>query len=258
MVRLIFSFFAFFSLSWSAHAQAVSPERSEASQVLQAAWGAALVLPEEKQVRLAPTFLEIASLSGDPQLLAFWEQRFGQEMAPINASPDYGWQPAEPILQQGGVEALISLAQRRAAPLSFGRSDALLAAGKRLHATDPASAQRLNEALLDLARTASSFERPILAHAAAELAMTRCDISTFGLAEMSTTAPGNLRYAFWRSRIDGSALDILARVRAIETDKDTREVRRVLEGYRAIQERVYCHARIDQLGGCSIQSIPGL
>ncbi len=249
MMRLILFLVTCCSVALGVSAQPAPTERSEASQILQAAWGAALVLPEEKQARLAPTFLEIASLSGDPELLAFWEQRLGLQAGTPESYADYGWQTAEPILRDGGVDALISLAKRRAAPLSFGRADALLSAGKRLFVAEPKEARKLNDALMELTRSASSFEQPVLAHAAAELAMVRCDLSTFGLAEMSTTAPGNLRYAFWRARIDGNALDLLARVRAIETDQDTREVRRVLEGYRAIQELGYCHARKDQIGG---------
>lgn len=80
MVRLILSLFAMCAAAWTANAQAVSSEPSEASQVLQAAWGATLVLPEEKQARLAPAFLEIASLSGDAELLSFWENRLGREI----------------------------------------------------------------------------------------------------------------------------------------------------------------------------------
>ena len=249
MVRLWVSFFFALALSFGASAERADTARSEASQILEAAWGAALVLPEEKQSRLAPTFLEIAMRSGDEKLVAFWEDRFQRPAPELKSHADYGWQTAEPILQDGGVNALIDLAKRRSAPLSFGRADALLAAGRKLSASRPADARKINDAMLELAGAASSFERPVLSHAAAELAMIRCDVSRFGLAEMSTTAPGNLRYAFWRARIEGNALDLLGRIRAIETDKDTREVRRVLEGYRAIQEFGYCPAPIGKIGG---------
>lgn len=240
MKRLILSLLAALSVAVGALADTGDSERSEADQVLQAAWGAALILPTDKQARLAPAFLEIASLSGETRLLQFWEQRLGQSYAPQPTYPDYGWQIAEPILQRGGVRALIDTANRRAEPLSFGRADALLAAGKHLTKARPEEALQINQALLDLTRSASQFERVILAHAAAELAMTRCDVAMFDEAERATTSPGNLRYAFWRARMSGDVSHLFSRVRAIDRDDDTREVRRVLEGYRAIQELGYC------------------
>ena len=78
--------------------------------------------------------------------------------------------------------------------------------------------------------------------------MARCDLETFEDARAQTDAPDNLRYAFWRARITGQDEALLARVRAIEEDQDTREVRRVLDGYRAIQEFGYCPVRISQIG----------
>ena len=95
---------------------------------------------------------------------------------------------------------------------------------------------------------ASKFEKPNLAHAAAELAMARCDADVLEQALRSTDAPRNLRYAFWRSRITGRDDALLAQVRAIDEDEDTREVRRVLDGYRAILELGYCPVRISQIG----------
>lgn len=237
---LISSLMALYCVVCAAQADDFEPAASEPGRVLQAAWSAALILPEDKQQRLVPAFLEIALLSEDEDLLNHWETRFGQSAAPVQSYSDYGWQIAEPILQSGGVGALIDTAKRRAAPLHFGRADALLAAGKHLAVTRPEAARQVNQALLDLTGGASKFERVILAHAALELAMTRCDIDLFEQAERATTAPGNLRYSFWRARLTGSIAPLLARVRAIETAEDTREVRRVLEGYRAIQELGYC------------------
>ena len=101
---------------------------------------------------------------------------------------------------------------------------------------------------MSLMQTASKFERPNLAHAAAELAMVRCDLDTFEDARRRTDAPENLRYAFWRARISGQDEALLTRVRAIDEDEDTREVRRVLDGYRAVLELGYCPARISQIG----------
>lgn len=231
---------------FSACAQAC--EKSETACLLDAAWGAALILPEEKRDRLAAPFLEIASLTEEPELVSFWEKRFGHSVDIVRVYPDYGWQTAAPLLASGSVEELIARAERREAPLSFGRADVLLAAGIHFREDAPEKARRLNAALLSLIGSASKFEQPNLAHAAAELAMARCDLETFEDARAQTDAPDNLRYAFWRARITGQDEALLARVRAIEEDQDTREVRRVLDGYRAIQEFGYCPVRISQIG----------
>lgn len=233
----------------AAAAQLPPCEKTEAACVLDAAWSAALVLPEEKRRRLTPAFLETASLSGDPELVTYWEGRLQARAQTGRVYPDFGWQKAEPLLSAGGTARLIQVAKDRAEPLNFGRADALLSAGKRLMTTDLAGAEALNEALLDLTRSASAFEKPNLAHAAAELAMARCDRTRFEKALLYTDAPGNLRYTIWRKRIDGTMLDLLPQIRAIDSDQDTREVRRVLEGYRAIQEFGYCDARKDPIGG---------
>lgn len=249
-MKWLFSLFAALVLS-AAPAAAGGPacEKSETACLLDAAWSAALVLPEEKKVRLAPAFLEIAMGADEPDLVAYWETRLNQTAPDTPPYPDYGWQKAEPLLRAGGTDALIRIAKDRAEPLNFGRADALLSAGVRLREDDPEGAAALNQALLEITRAASSFEKPNLAHAAAELAMARCDSATFEKALLYTDAPGNLRYAIWRARIGGHVTDLLGRIRNIDTDEDTREVRRVLEGYRAIQEFGYCPARNQPIGG---------
>lgn len=224
-------------LSW---AQAAQCDGSDTTCVMEAAWSAALILPPEKQANLAPAFLELAHLSEDTELIVFWENRFGQSVGSLPNYPDYGWQIAEPLIGTVGVEGLIDAATRRVPPLNFGRADALLSSGRHFLHSDPDSARKLNEALFRLTKTASKFERPSLAHAAAELAMMRCDSDGFERAIAQTDAPRNLRYAFWRGRISGQILDLLDEVRGIENDRDTREVRRVLDGYRAILEHGYC------------------
>lgn len=231
-----------------AHADRSNAASSEAEDVLQAAWSAALVLPEDKRARLSSAFLEIAVLSEEPDLIVQWESRLGQRAEPLTPYPDYGWELAEPILRTGGVTQLIDLAKRKADPLTYGRADALLAAGKHLASKDPDGARKLNQALFDLVRSASSFERAVLGHAAAELAMVRCDADLMDRATGFTSAPRSLRYAFWRARITGNASGLLDRVRAIENNNDTRDVRQVLEGYRAIQELGYCGSPKSEIG----------
>lgn len=224
----------------SVAAQASDCQKSETACVLDAAWSASLILPSEKQQRLASAFLEIAALSDEADLVAKWESRFEQSAQAVPAYPDYGWQKAGPIIRAQGVEGLIEVAINRQDPLNFGRTDALLSAGIRLRDEDPAGALRLNEALLSLTVSASSFEKPNLAHAAAELAMARCDMELLTRAIALTDAPQNLRYAFWRARISGETQKLLSRVRSIDNDQDTRDVRRVLDGYRATLELGYC------------------
>ena len=224
-------------------------EQSETACVLDAAWSAALILPEEKRAGLATAFLEIASMSGEPAIISKWEGRFERRAEHLASYPDYGWHIAEPILDRQGVDALISMAKRRADPLNFGRADVLLAAGKRFQITDTALARQINQAMMQMLGGASSFEKPLLANAAAELAMIRCDAPLMREALRSTDAPENLRYAFWRSRIDGNAKMLLSDIRAIRNDEDTREIRRVLDGYRAILEHGYCADGKSEIGG---------
>ena len=241
--------FGLISFGASVQAQSVDCPKSEAACVLDAAWSASLVLAEEKRDRLMPAFLEIAALSDDSKLLTFWESRFARTAEPLAPYPDYGWEKAGPILEQSGVDGLIERARSRQAPLSFGRTDALLSAGKHLRLEQPVAAQKINQTLIDLSASASDFERPILAHAATELAMVRCDMPMFREAIALTDAPQNLRYAFWNARIEGGAIDLLNRVRSIDNDQDTRDVRRVLDGYRAILDFGYCDQSAAAIGG---------
>ena len=217
---------------------------SEAACVLEAAWAAALVLPQEKQARLKPLIVSMAAQAEGAQLMQLWADKLS--VAPVGPAqqmsdyPDFGWNNASEILATSGVDGLIRFAKEKRAPLHYGRSDALLSAGKRMVAERPDAATRLNDALFDLAATASDFEKPDLANAAAELAMHRCDLVRFDRAAAMTLAPNNLRYAFWRARMTGNAGGLASRVRAEADAEDTRHVRQVLDGYRAIVELGYC------------------
>jgi hypothetical protein len=237
-----------FSVCVSATTAAQACDKAEAACILDAAWTAALVLPEDKRNQLAAPFLELAVLTDDAELVSTWETRFGQSSDIVQTYPDYGWQTAEPLLASGGVDDLITRAEQRQPPLSFGRSDVLLSAGKHYRRSDTAIALRLNQALMSLLRSASAFERPSVAHAAAELAMARCDADLLAEAIAQTDAPNNIRYAFWRARITGDGRSLLSKVRAIDSDEDTREVRRVLDGYRAILEMGYCPTVKTEIG----------
>ena len=248
MKRLIAVCTALLLAPLSSAAQFDQCDQPEAACILDAAWGAALVLPDEKRSLLADAFLEVANLSADPVIIARWETRFERPADRLRTFPDYGWQTAEPLLNAHGVEGLIDLARQRAAPLSFGRADVLLSAGKHYRQSEPEKAARLNQALLDMMQSASKFEKPSLAHAAAELAMTRCDGDLLARAVALTDAPRNLRYAFWRARVEGNSLSLLSRIRAIDNIEDTRDIRRILDGYRAILELGYCPSDKSAIG----------
>lgn len=248
MIRYILFSLLFAMTTPLAQAQSPACEDSEAGCVLDAAWPVALWLSDSKRDRLARAFLELAVLSGDADVIRKWEQRLDQPRPEPVVYADYGWQIAQPILAEEGLEGLIAKANARAAPLNFGRTDVLLSAGKRLHASDPQQAARLNHVLLDLQEGASAFEAPNLAHAAAELAMVRCDKDMLARAIELTNAPDSIRYALWRARISGEVLPLLDRIRVLVPGEDTREVRRVLEGYRAVLELGYCHAPKSQIG----------
>ncbi len=218
-------------------------KQSEIACVLQAAWGAALVLPEEKQRRLQPLFLELAAHSGDAELLQTWQTRWPDMTLDAATYPDFGWEKARKIVETEGVDTLIRFAREKRAPLNFGRSDILLSAGKRMIADQPGEAAKLNAALLELAASASDFEQPELANAAAELSMYRCDAAQFDKAMRLARDPRNLRYGFWQARLSGDLDGLLSRVREEADDSDTRHVRRALDGYRAIVELGYCAAK---------------
>ena len=81
----------------SASAQVVDAcQTTEAECVLDAAWSAALELPEEKQQRLSSVFLEVANLTEDSALADKWASRFGVAASVgENVYPDFGWQSAE-------------------------------------------------------------------------------------------------------------------------------------------------------------------
>ena len=227
----------------------VACETQNPACILEAAWGAALILPQDKQTRLHDLFIETAAMTGDAALLAYWSNRFDRapKPEPERTSANYGWQTAEPILQQSGVAGLIAKAKGREAPLHFGRGDVLLAAGKHLVQTQPDSAARLNQALLSLLLSASDFEQPMLADAAAELAVHRCHSADFEEAMQFVDTPQNFRYTFWRARLSGNLGELPRQIRAQAIEEDTRHVRQVLEGYQLILGQGFCPTAILQM-----------
>lgn len=220
--------------------------KSELACVLDAAWAAALVLPAEKQNRLKPVFVTVAARGGDPALMQAWANRLGSPPVHNPEDPDdyidFGWQRADKVLSSYGVEGLIRYARERREPLHVGRGDTLLSAGKHLYRRDLAGAAQINRALLDIQASASDFEAPDLADAAAELAMYRCDLRLFDEAVASLPRPATMRHAFWRGRITGDVSDLLGRVVDQADTSDTRHVRQVLDGYSTIIRLGYCQS----------------
>ncbi len=216
----------------------------EASRILEAAWSATGALEPAKQDALKPALLETARRAGGDTMMQVWATRMGVQPLPAAgrtaAYPDFGWKKAEKILLDQGVDALINFARQKRAPLHFGRGEALKAAGVHLIETQPGDARRVNLALLEIARSADPFERPGLADAAAELAMTRCDLSLLSDAVALSDDPDNIRYAFWRARITGDAVRLTGHIQTEAISDDTRFVRQVLSGYRAILDLGYC------------------
>jgi len=222
-------------------------QQSELTCVLEASWQAALVLPDEKKERMAQLIYDTAEELGDAETTKVIARRVNaasskQQARSKTVYPDYGWQMAEPILAARGVSGLINDARKPQSSGLFAPADALLSAAKHLLPDAPDNAAKINAALLELIPSASAFEKPAFAHAAAELAMVRCDLSLFDRAARLTDAPKSLRYSMWRARISGNALSLLDRIRSDADEEDTRHVRQVLDGYREIATRGYCPA----------------
>lgn len=234
-------------LAEPAGAELPCQQQSELTCVLEASWQAALVLPDEKKARMAQLIYDTAQDLGDTETAEAMATRLNvaapkRQAGPKPAYPDYGLQIAKPILSARGVSGLISDARNSQSSGLFAPADALLSAAKHLLPDAPDDAAKINAALLELIPTASNFEKPAFAHAAAELAMVRCDLPLFDRAARLTDAPKSLRYSMWRARMTGDALSLLDRIRSDADEEDTRHVRQVLDGYREIATRGYCPA----------------
>lgn len=207
------------------NAQADRGDEGEA--VIAALKGAVFALPAPKRARAQKVIEDFQS-------------------GPSLSNDDFGWEKARPILMSGGVDELIAQASNPNGPLRYAKADALLSAGARLRETDQDGAQRLNQALLDMADRADDFERPIYAHAAAELAMLRCDSDLFERAIGRVSAPESLRYGFWRGRLEGGVDDLIPLIEEQASDEDTRHIRQVIDGYGPIALYGYCLTEFGQ------------
>lgn len=200
------------------------------------------MLPQAKRARLDA---EIAAL----------EAQIAGEVRPANtqlAYPDYGWEAARLLVSSGGVDRLIMTARQKSGALRYGRAEALHAAGSRaagFHQDDEAAqrlamtsgaAEKLNDELLSLARSAEAFERGDLAHAAAMLAAERCDLSRFDAARAMTLAPDALRYKFWRARITGDRVGLPEAIMLAADSEDSGAARQAIDGITFLVEHGAC------------------
>ena len=144
------------------------------------------------------------------------------------------------MLARQGLDGLIESARLRRPPLHLARGDILLAAGLQQLQLAPDKAARLNQVLLDMLPLASEFERAGLAHAAAELAVYRCDGQQYDKALAFIEPASALHYEIWRARFKGTLTGLPQRIREEAIAEDTRHVRQVLTAYRLILEQGYC------------------
>lgn len=212
--------FAIFSCSPISFAQSAQVDTHKAA-LIETLERAALDLPEDKRHRAQSAIDQF-------------------KLGKVVSDYSYGWDRADPILKQGGIDALIREAQMPRGALRYAKTDALLAAGVMLGSEDAQGAERLNATLLDMARRADEFEKAVYAHSAAELAAIRCDRQAFESALTLLPYPESLRYRFWGARINGETGRVLADRSITAESDDTRYIRQAIDGYRLIQDFGYC------------------
>ena len=239
-----------------AQSGAVCGQDTTLSGLVRCAAEAAAVLPEDKRVRLRADMLDTAQRVGGDALVTeiagLMPQAPAKQQTDTGPYPDYGWLAAKGLIEKGGIEALLEAARTKSGPLRFGRAEALLAAGQRAAgfeledetarqlAAQEGLAGRLNQTLLEMARSAEEFEAGDLAHAAARLAALRCDLNTFDTARRMTLAPDAVRYAFWRARIAGDRTGLPTAIMTGASSEDTGPVRQALDGIDFLAEFGMC------------------
>lgn len=223
------------------------PPAGEAACMLDAAWTAALLLPEEKRERVKPLFAPLVLKLTAPKDRARWDQRIGD--TPVDMpEADYVQHTAETAIREYGWDTFIQRARDGAAPLHMGRPE-IMAAAIDL-APDGRQRAQLIELMFTLAgpsqpgRTGGfsddDFERADFGHVLAERMMRDCRLGEFDRATALTNAPGALRYKLWRARITGGAGALAPDIRAGDDTEDSRHVRQALEGYSPILTLGYC------------------
>ncbi|AXE63008.1 hypothetical protein BBF93_01395 [Hyphomonas sp. CACIAM 19H1] len=220
---------------------------AEASCMLDAAWQAAGLLPQDKQARLKPAFAETTRGIRDGALASRWQMRLGTAPPPQPA-PDFARRQAEAAIAEYGWQGFLARAHRGEAPLNMGRPE-ILAAAVEL-APDPDQRVYLIDIMFSLAGapkpgtsgfiSQDSFERASLGHVLTEQMMKDCNLVAFDRARGLTAAPESIRYELWRTRMTGGAGKLAPRIRQGDGSDDTTFVRHVLEGYGPVLRQGYC------------------
>lgn len=220
---------------------------AEAGCMLDAAWQAAGLLPQDKQARLKPAFAEVTRGLKDTALASKWQMRLGKTPVPQPA-PDFAREQARAAIAEFGWEGFFQKARFGGAPLNMGRPEIMAAAVDLA----PNSMERLR--LIDMMFSFAgapkpgttgrisqdAFERASLGHVLAEQMMKDCNLVAFDRARGLTAAPEAIRYELWRTRITGGAGKLAPRIREGDGSDDTTFVRHVLEGYGPVLRLGYC------------------
>lgn len=220
---------------------------AEANCLLEAAWQAAGLLPQDKQARLKPAFAEATRGLKDDMLASKWRMRLGQVPGRAPA-PDFAREQAEAAIEAYGWEGFFQRARLGQAPLNMGRPEIMAAAIDLA----PNSMERLR--LIDMMFSFAGvpkpgtngqfsqddFERASFSHVLAEQMMWDCKLDAFDRAHQRTAAPESIRYDLWRARITGGAGKLAGKIRQGDGSDDTTFVRHVLEGYGPILSQGYC------------------
>lgn len=195
-----------------------------------------------EKAALVSALQEIASELPDNRQASVQDAISALSEGEVQFDYSYGWERAHPFIERGGIEALIADARRPDSELRYAKLDALFATGVVFFQSEPEAARDVNVALIDLARTADDFERPMFAHASAELAALRCDPHVLEQSLDLVMGRDSFRYQFWSARLKGGGLSIIEQIKSGAEDRVERDIHAAIDGYRLIGQYGYCPA----------------
>lgn len=223
--------FAFFAVLGADADEHLHSPNCDLSCVYEEIWLEISVLQQKDQDRLKPNFLGAVAASEDANLIAFWENRLGIPVEPLEPYDNYALSKVERFLNVEGWEAFFERSQRRAHPFNTGRPEMMAAAAQ--HLADEQTSLKILSHMEDFAQTDVSeagFERSAFGHVLAEAYMRRCDLTGFDRSLRLTDAPDALRYAFWRTRMEGKPGDLTWRLQDISKEQKVMFLRQALDG----------------------------